>query len=137
MSGATMQAAAGGTWVDLDATYQAIDLDLASATASIRFDPDGDIVNHNSISLGQWIQPEIGATDGTGYQIRATANPDTPDTGSMNIWSNLSGGGNQWTESRSGSVGDDTKVFDIEIRSSSSGTILASTTVTLKAEIII
>lgn len=134
MTGATMQAAAGGTWVALDPTYSVIRISIASpVTALIRFQSDGDIQNHNNISVGQWIHPDIGATDGTGYEIRATANPDTPDSGTMGTWLPLTSS-NTWQETRTG-LGSDTKVFDIEIRASSSGTILASTTVTLKAEV--
>lgn len=122
-------------YVELDPTYLSIDLDLTAASASIRFQTDGDIQNHNSISLGEWHIP-TGGSPGDAYEIRATANPDTPDIGTMNSWEPLSS--NQiWTENYAGGPGDETKVFDIEIRPAGGGSVIASTTVTLKAEIII
>ena len=136
MTGALIQAGASVGYVDLDATYISQDLDVGpTATASIRFESDGRIRNHNLVSLGEWFIPPL-ATDGTGYEIRATPNPDTPDSGTMNTWLALTST-RTWTESRTGSVGADTKVFDIEIRSAGSGAVLASTTVTLKAQIIV
>jgi hypothetical protein len=136
MSGILLAASGPFERVELDATYSAIDLDLTSASASIVFGSDGTIKNHNSnpIGNGQWIVPDS-AAPGL-YEIRATPNPDTPDAGTMNTWLALTLS-RTWTENHvGGPPGDEVATFDIEIRRNG-GAVIASTTVTLTARIVI
>lgn len=138
MSGATMQAGSASAYVELEASYTVNSLSLSSpVTASIRFQSNGDIRNHNNVSIGQWYYPDIAGTPGTAYEIRATPAPDTPDGGTMNTWLALSSS-RTWSETNSsGTPSDETKVFTIEIRAAGSGTVIDSATVTLSAEIVI
>jgi hypothetical protein len=135
MTGALIQAAAGGSYVELEASYTSKDTDLSSASGQIKFNPNGTITNHNNVQIGQWHYPS-GGTPGTGYDIRATPNPDTPDIGTMNTWQALSST-RIWGENRSGSVGEDVAVITVEIRPTGVGAAIDSATVTLRAEIII
>jgi hypothetical protein len=137
MTGALIQAGAGGGYVELESTYLSADLDLNNASASIRFQTDGEIQNQNGATIGQWHYPD-GGSPGDSYDIRATANPDTPDTGTMNTWQSLSSN-RTWTENRTTppGVGTDEVVFDIEIRGGGGGSAIASTTVTLRAEVVV
>lgn len=131
MTGALIQAGASSAYVALDPTYSVIDIVLlgSTATASIKFLASGSITNQDNNSIGQWYNPP-GGSPGAAYEIRATPNPDTPDSGTMNTWLALS---STRTWSTSTSSGQETKVFDIEIRPAG-GSVIASTTVTLYAE---
>jgi hypothetical protein len=137
MTGALIQIGSAGGYVELESTYLSADLDINTASASIRFQTDGEIQNQNGATLGQWHYPAAGSP-GDSYEIRATANPDTPDSGTMNTWLALSSN-RLWTESRTSppGVGTDEVVFDIEIRGAGGGSAIASTTVTLRAEVVI
>lgn len=134
MSGILIAASGPFGRVELDATYTVPDVDAAAATATIKFQNDGTILNQADNQIGTWIVPTAAAPGA--YQIRATPNPDTPDGGSgMNTWLALSTS-RTWSETRLAAEGDGTTtvVFDIEIRQGT-GPVLATTTVTLSATI--
>ena len=83
-----------------------------------------------SADHGSWISPES-AAPGL-YEIRATADPDTPEFGTMNTWLALTSN-RSWSEHRSG-VGIDSATFKVEIRYNG-GDIIAEASCTLTAEV--
>lgn len=131
MSGILLAANPGSVIIGGGFPYNAIDNDFGggTATATVSFRTDGQVFNHNSIDLGDWITPP-GFAPGS-YEIRATPNPDTPDTGTMNNWLALTSQRN-WSETQSG-IGNSVKTFQIEIRLGS--TVLFTGDVTLTANV--
>lgn len=130
MSGALLMAASGGSFVSLSASYNIGDVSLSTASAQIRFYADGTIKNQDDTLIGNWHTPS-GGSPGDNYELRATANPDTPDSGVMNTWTSMATL-RQYVENSSSGI--EAATFDIEIRPAGGGSVIASTTVTLTAE---
>lgn len=102
----------------------------ASANASVVFKSDGTVEDQDGASLGDWLTPSAAAHGG--FEIRATANPDTPDAGTMNSWLALSSD-RTWSEGQSG-IGVSSKTFQVEIRDSE-GNVQCTDDVDLTAEV--
>lgn len=112
--------------------YAATDnvIDPGTATASLTFRTDGDVRDQDNVSKGNWIDPAAAAS--SDWEIRVTANPDTPDAGVMNTWLAMSVN-RTWTESRSG-FGTDSKTMLVEFRKNG-GAVRGSANFTLTADV--
>lgn len=113
MSGILIAASTQGYWFD-DALVSTLDFALSPspALAQLKFLTDGTIDNHDNVKQANWIEPpEYGSGI---FEIKATANPDTPSSGTMNAWLAISTLPT-WGQSQSG-IGSTQCDFYIEIR---------------------
>lgn len=132
----------GGAWkvfyeavvVMLPAT---IDVSVVSspgpAVSSTTFSADGTYTSTDGTSNGNWYTPTTGAVGG-GYEIRWTVVSGTLTTGTTGTWQSLA---SDITYSRNRvAAGIATAVGTVEIRDASTLSVLASSTVTLEAEVV-
>lgn len=113
--------------------------DVASpgpAEASFSLESDGDIVSYTStvgtVDEGDWVTPKSAA--GANFEVRATLNSGTLTSGTTGSWLALSST-RSWNVVQIGS-GSSTAQILVEIRRASTGTVLASCTVDLTAEVL-
>lgn len=110
----------------------------ADAEALLRLEPDGDIWQFRLASsdddIGDWMSPNSGAPGGN-YEARVTVTSGTLSSGTAGSWLALSAN-RDWARNRiSDSPGTQTCVFTLEIRDASTLVVLATSTVTLSAEV--
>lgn len=124
-----------GGGVTLPATLNVLDavISPASALAEIRFIEDGTIENQNSTVIGNWFTP---TTAGVGnlYEIRWTNVSGVPDSSIPldGTWGGISPSA-AFNEGQVG-IGASQAVGTVEIRPNA-GAVVASSTVTLEAEV--
>lgn len=131
MSGILLAASPTSPVILGDGPYNSADvaLDPANAFASLRFDTDGAVEDQDLSSKGLWVEPADFASGD--YEIRATADPDTPDSGTMNTWLALSTV-RVWSNSQN-SPGATASTFKVEIRFN--GSIIAEASCTITATV--
>ena len=84
---------------------------------------NGTIINGDITPNPGWYTPTTTAI-GSSYQIRITPTSGSFTTGTVNTWQTMSSA-KTWTVN---TIGAQTVVFTVEIRDTSAGTVLASTT---------
>lgn len=135
MTGALIQAAGAVGSLTWPTTESVNRIGLGGPiTSSIKFESDGEIRNHNNVKIGEWFSP-VGGNPGAAYEVIAdSSSPDTPDSGTLNTWLSMDGVTRTWSETRTG-TGVDEVTFNVRVRSASSGTVLGTCAVTLRAEV--
>ena len=112
--------------------FAATDFELSptNAFAELEFRTDGGVYDHDGTKVGSWIFPNSAAN--SGWEIRATPNPGTPDTGTMNTWLAMSVT-RAWSNSENG-IGQNQDTFLVEIRYNG-GAVADSQNYTITAEV--
>jgi hypothetical protein len=115
-----------------DATYEAVAVSPASATAFFELQSDGDTLSNLGAPLStDWL---IGSTDGTAYECRATMLGGTTLTsGTTGSWIALSST-RRWAVQRA-SLGTKDGVFLLEIGLAGANSALDSATIILTATV--
>lgn len=103
-----------------------------SANAAITFASDGAYTSTDGVTNGNWFAPATGGV-GAGFDIRWTVVSGTLTTGTAATWQSLSSA-RTYGRSRVG-IGNETAVGTVEIRDASTLAVLATSTVTLEAEV--
>jgi hypothetical protein len=119
----------------IDGNFDSLAFEPATASFSYTLFSDGSLLG--SASLGSqsydWLSGSGAASD---YDVRWTTAPgsDDPDTGAVNTWLNL-GTNRSWTIEKTGSGGQFYEAT-VQIRNSSTGTVLASAELSIFLEVI-
>lgn len=130
----------GGAWklfyssIALPATLGASDTQSPGpANATLTFASDGTYVGTGGIPSGNWASPTTVGI-GSAYEIRWTVVSGTLSTGTTGTWQSLSGG-IVYGRNRVG-LGAAQAIGTVEIRDASTLAVLATSTVTLEAEVL-
>jgi hypothetical protein len=133
MAGALGLMASGGgqlvNLVGLDPSASAVSPADASATYTLT---SGGLEQATGRSDSTWLL--IGAA--SAYEVRATLDAGTLTSGTTGSWLGL-GTTRSWNVTRASNiVGSDSATLTVEIRAASSGTVLATATVTITANVV-
>lgn len=130
----------GGTWKKFfpsiaasisDRTVSSTAADPASASTLVRFSNNGQLYGPTSSNSLEFWKDEGANSD---FDIRATKISGTTPTGTFGNWLNL-GTTRDWTLGRTG-IGTNECVIDFEIRDTTTGTVLTTGRITMRAEVI-
>lgn len=130
-------AAVSGRGIQITISNLTVSTIAASTAAAYRLESDGDIMTSNftgsavTVDSGDWIIPR-GAAGGA-YEVRVTVTSGTLTSGTTGSWLALSTN-REWSVINNISGTISTVIMTVEIRSTSSGTVLGSATITLTAE---
>lgn len=129
---AAEQAAAGLALEDFTASSFTVG---TTATAQYRLSSDGSIdatQGSNTIvnNVGFWFEDVDSPSD---YEVRATADPGSVSSGTLNTWQSL-GTSRTWTLSSPTVSGNQEVALVVEIRRASDQEVLATATITLQCE---
>jgi hypothetical protein len=105
---------------------------LASA-GKIRFQTSAGGLYDEQAPFDEWLEPES-AIEALDYEVQAVPISGSPAIGPVNQWVPLGGVPRDWALTRS-TVGTSQSLFTVQIRRTGAITVLASTTVTLRATV--
>ena len=133
MSGILAAASNPSSYVFPTSSVSASEFEISptDAYASLFWNANGTITDHNATIKGYWIFPIAGAN--SNYYVKAnSASPGTPDSGTMDTWLQLNTS-RGWTNAMLG-IGVDSDTFTVEIRYGT-GATLSTRNATLTAEV--